>query len=85
MEEERAAGADKAGRRTHAARKPEMAGAWRRAARQNRERGKGRLTSGPGVGFSFLFFSFFLGCDNLEHSTLCLAFSIHHVSCSVEA
>ena len=65
MEEERAAGADKAGRRTHAARKPEMAGAWRRvrrAARQNRERGKGRLTSGPGVGFffffSFLFFSF---------------------------
>jgi len=68
MEEERAAGADKAGRRTHAARKPEMAGAWRRvrrAARQNRERGKGGLTSGPGVGFFFSFLFFFLGCDNL--------------------
>ena len=36
----------------------------RRAARQNRERGKGRLTSGARRGI-FIFFSFFfLGCDN---------------------
>ena len=60
MEEERAAGADKAGRRTHAARKPEMAGAWRRvrAAAQNREEEeRRRLTGGPG-GEKFYFFSF---------------------------
>ena len=62
MEEERAAGADKAGRRTHAARKPEMAGAWRRvrrAARQNRERegeADKRARRGIFLFFSFLFF-----------------------------
>jgi len=71
MEEERAAGADKAGRRTHAARKPEMAGAWRRvrrAARQNREReGEADKRARRGI---FLFFSFFLGCDSDDIETV---------------
>ena len=51
-------------RRTRAARKPGMTGAWRRvrAAAQNREEEeRRRLTSGPGVGFFFSFLFFFSG------------------------
>ena len=52
-------------RRTRAARKPGMAGAWRRvrAAAQNREEEeRRRLTGGPGRKILFISF-FFLGCD----------------------
>ena len=66
---------DKGERRTRVSRQSRMAGTWRRwlaaatrAARgeaKQREGGKGRLTSGPGVGFLF-YFIFFLGCDSDE-------------------
>ena len=53
-------------RRTRAARKPGMAGAWRcvRAAVQNREEERRRLTGGPGGKILFISF-FFLGCDRV--------------------
>ena len=56
---------DKGERRSRAARKPGMAGAWRRvrAAAQNREEEERRRLTG-GTGGKILFISFFfLGCD----------------------